>query len=359
MRILFASTHPYLPEMSGGVQSSTHELSVALRGLGHEVGVLAGLTGRVGIGLLARIRLKLGARVATDASCGYTVMRHWDPPSIADAVRDIFRPDVVVVQSVGVVRLAQAFQRLGVAVSVYLRNAEEESDEGDLAQLKDAAFIANSKFNSRFHELRYGVRSVVVPPLFAAEKYATAGGGSKVLFINPHPVKGLDRAVQIAKLCPQRSFLFLESWPLSNGERDVLREKIGGLANVSLLPRTPDMRTIYRQARVLIAPSSWNEAWGRVASEAHFSGIPVIGSDRGGLPEAIGPGGVVISFDEPAERWASEVERMFTDEEHWRQLSLAAFGYSRRPQLNPRLQVQEIERVLKDVVASAKNPMAP
>ena len=34
--------------------------------------------------------------------------------------------------------------------------------------------------------------------------------------------------------------------------------------------------------------------FGRIAVEPQFSGIPVVASDRGGLPEAVGPGGVLI-----------------------------------------------------------------
>src|SRR5262249_21620774 len=62
-----------------------------------------------------------------------------------------------------------------------------------------------------------------------------------------------------------------------------------------LRERTDDMRTVYCDTRILLVPSQWeDETWGRVVSEAQLSGIPVITSDRGGLPESVGPGGIVL-----------------------------------------------------------------
>ncbi len=60
-----------------------------------------------------------------------------------------------------------------------------------------------------------------------------------------------------------------------------------------LVGRTMDTRSVYAATRVLLVPSQWKaETWGRVASEAQFSGIPVLASDVGGSPEAVAPGGV-------------------------------------------------------------------
>lgn len=47
------------------------------------------------------------------------------------------------------------------------------------------------------------------------------------------------------------------------------------------------MRAFYGSLQMLIVPSMWFEAWGRVVTEAQLNGIPVIGTDRGGLPEVL------------------------------------------------------------------------
>ena len=45
-------------------------------------------------------------------------------------------------------------------------------------------------------------------------------------------------------------------------------------------------------------PSLWWESQGLVAVEAMINGIPVIGSDRGALPETLGDGGIVLPLPE-------------------------------------------------------------
>ncbi|TGV54195.1 glycosyltransferase, partial [Mesorhizobium sp. M2D.F.Ca.ET.160.01.1.1] len=102
-------------------------------------------------------------------------------------------------------------------------------------------------------------------------------------------------------------FLFVESWKLDDDHRARVEKTIAPFSNIKLENRTNDMKTVYGRTRILLAPSKWEEAWGRVASEAHCSGIPVVGSRRGGLPEAIGPGGVVLDYDATVGEWAAAV----------------------------------------------------
>jgi hypothetical protein len=47
MNVLFIILHKYLPQMHGGMQSSTDELCHGLIGRGHRVAVLAGLSIRL------------------------------------------------------------------------------------------------------------------------------------------------------------------------------------------------------------------------------------------------------------------------------------------------------------------------
>ena len=109
--------------------------------------------------------------------------------------------------------------------------------------------------------------------------------------INPHRVKGIDTFLEIARRLPNEKFLLVESWTLGNTELETLKSKLASLANVSFLRRVPDVQEIYRQTKLLIVPSVWEEAFGRVVIEAQSCKIPVIVSQRGGLPEAVGDGG--------------------------------------------------------------------
>lgn len=59
--------------------------------------------------------------------------------------------------------------------------------------------------------------------------------------------------------------------------------------------------SFYEQADILVVPSLWNEPAGRVAYEAGLLGIPVIVTNRGGLPQMVGYGERGWIY-EPAER---------------------------------------------------------
>jgi glycosyltransferase involved in cell wall biosynthesis len=62
-----------------------------------------------------------------------------------------------------------------------------------------------------------------------------------------------------------------------------------------------DPAVFYEQVDVVVIPSLWNEPFGRTAIEALAYRIPVIASDRGGIPEVIQDGrtGMIVDPDEP------------------------------------------------------------
>ena len=57
----------------------------------------------------------------------------------------------------------------------------------------------------------------------------------------------------------------------------------------------------FRQHRVAVIPSRYEEAFGIVALEALASGCYVVASNRGGLPEAVGPCGILFDPSKPDE----------------------------------------------------------
>jgi glycosyltransferase involved in cell wall biosynthesis len=355
MRVLFAGGNGYYPEFHGGVQSSTHHLAEQLRAQGHEAAVLAALFGEGVFGLIARIKLKVFRQgAAVDSHPGYPVFRAWFPWEAAPFAVSQFKPDVAVVQCHKSVPLGKALEAEGVPIVVYLRNVEFHELAGDLSELKSALYIANSEFTARTYKQRFGIESTIIPPTIDPQRYRTSSSRQYVTFINPYPEKGFELAVRIAGRCPEIPFLFVESWKLDGDYRTQVEDTIAPLKNVTLLPRTDDMKSVYGRTKILLAPSKWEEAWGRVASEAHCSGIPVLGSRRGGLPEAIGDGGVVLDLDAPLDDWVAELRRLWTDEAHYEGLSRAALEYSERPALEPEHQFATFLEVLNRATAKTR-----
>ena len=77
-------------------------------------------------------------------------------------------------------------------------------------------------------------------------------------------------------------------------ERHALEEQARGMKNVQFdgFLVGDALEAAYASARVVVVPSLWYEPFGLVALEAMAHGIPVIVTDRGGLPEVVRDSGV-------------------------------------------------------------------
>jgi glycosyltransferase involved in cell wall biosynthesis len=64
-------------------------------------------------------------------------------------------------------------------------------------------------------------------------------------------------------------------------------------------------------AAVVLVPSRWEEPCPYAALDAFASGVPVLASDRGGLPELVGSGAVLPPDDRA--RWTAELARLWRD----------------------------------------------
>jgi glycosyltransferase involved in cell wall biosynthesis len=341
MNIAFVSGNPHMPQVVGGVEVNTHALAGELVRRGNTVWVLAKLSlrNRFGVWRAARIATS-GRKFWVDRDLGYPVFRTRRPASHAAVLP---RPTVAVVQNGPMLDLAAGFARIAVPTVAYLHGLGFERWPNETAGLPFRGYIANSQFTAaRFHQ-RFGLRPSVLPPLFRRADYATDASGSTVTFINPVAVKGVDLALEIASLCPQIPFVFVRGWPLGFREEARLKREARRLGNVELRDRTGDMRTVYRDTRILLVPSQWeDETWGRVVTEAQFSGIPVVASDRGGLPESVGPGGVVLPHAAPAGIWADALAGLWFNHEHHTELSQAALNHSARGDIDPERQVSTL-----------------
>lgn len=348
MHIAFASAHPYLPQIAGGSQSNTHEMAREMLARGHRVSVLAGLTKAGWIGARARVLMKLSKeQVVRDESQGYPVYRAWHSWDGAARMAARARPDVVIVQSGQMVRVAEAIRAAGVPTILYLHNIEFDDHGADIASFKDHVFLANSDFTAQAYRKAYGIDATVITPLFQPERYRVESSRERVLFINPHPLKGVDLALDVAAGCPDIPFDFVESWTLSSEQRTALDRRLSTLPNVTLHGRTDDMRAFYGRARLVLIPSRWEETWGRVASEAHYSGLPVIATNVGGLVEAVGPGGLLLDRAAGATEWIEALRSLWSDAAAYSRMSDAASAYSARPSLQSRQQLDELERAIE------------
>ena len=194
---------------------------------------------------------------------------------------------------------------------LFVRDVEEVGRWSAGCVPEGVRLLANSNFvASRVHE-KSGQSATVLEPQFNFPNQRAMATGDYVTFINPVRKKGLALACEIAKLLPHRKFLFVEGWKQPDEQLVQLKLLLAELPNVEFGEWRHDVEHYYLRSRVLLVPSIWEEGFGRVVVEANAYGVPVLASEIGGLPEAVGKGGCLISPLAGPEVWAEALERMF------------------------------------------------
>ncbi len=352
MNILFATAHPFLPQMIGGLQRSSNELAEHLIKKGHKVSFLCSLMPNGYLGIKGRILLKFTKNKAiADITQGYRVYRAWFPWEAVASICKKENIDVVVVLAREPVKMALAVQEYGTPVVMMLQDVEFQQHGGDFKDLGNVPCVANSSFTAQKYNQAFGVSPSVIHPMINPEKYKTETTRENVTFINTHPQKGLNIALQVAKNLPHIPFKFVEAWPLSAAEKQELMTEISALDNVTFSEPVSDIREIYKKAKIVIAPSRWEEAYGRVGSEPQFSGIPVIATNIGGLPEAVGKGGILIDLEEKADIWSEAIQKLWSDDMLYNDLSKKAIDNSVREAINIEYQINKWERILASAIS--------
>ncbi|MGV9292292.1 glycosyltransferase [Streptomyces sp. NPDC003719] len=111
-----------------------------------------------------------------------------------------------------------------------------------------------------------------------------------VLMVDPIPAKGAGLLHQLICLMPEQRFTLVEGWWGTAADSVAY-------PNVTHVPPVYDMASLYHSHRVLPVPSAVEEAFQRVIVEAALRGVPSIGTDQGGIPEAIGDTGIVATAE--------------------------------------------------------------
>jgi hypothetical protein len=133
-----------------------------------------------------------------------------------------------------------------------LQDVEFHRHTGPLADLGNLPCVANSQFTAEKYRACLGANPGVIYPFIPADEYRTKTTRENVTFVNPHPYKGRDIALGVARLCPEIPFTFVESWRLYGEHRLQPMESLAPLRNVTLLPPQDDMREVYRSARFFL-----------------------------------------------------------------------------------------------------------
>ncbi|TQV76271.1 glycosyltransferase [Denitrobaculum tricleocarpae] len=351
MRVLFGTGHSYLPQRSGGSESSTHDLCIEMQKQGIEPGVLASIEPEGWLGLKNRLQRRVFSQreFPADRTMGYPVYRGWHPETGIAEVAMRFKPDVAILQAGRPLQFASLLLDQGIPSIVYLRDILFDKLGGDVEKLPGLRYIANSRFTADTFEDHTGITAPVVPPLVRPEAYRTETARQAVVFVNPHPFKGAETAFMMAERRPDIPFDFVEGWPLKDELLAEYQSRARALGNIRWIPRQNDMRKVYANARIVLAPSqAAYEAWGRIVTEAHCSGIPVIASKSGGLPESVGPGGLLVDPEGAPENWLSALSEIWDDQDRYESYASSALEYGKRDAIQPETLIRKVIEICED-----------
>ena len=344
MKLLFVTSYGHLPDVVGGLQTTLHELCLALVVRGVEPTVLCGSVATQNRDIF---------RARSDELLGYPVIRMPNTEESLNAVAAAVEPDaIVVLTGDNTATMIVVALDTDIPVGVYIHNVEFREFGGILLPDPQICYFSNSEFTARRLRALFGLESTVLLPLVQPETYRLDPKREKVLFINPSLLKGVEIFFQVAERLPDVPFRVFESWNLVPLWRGYCYSRIADLPNVEWCSPTRDVTTLYGSARILMMPSVWEEAYGRSAVEAQLSGIPVVASRRGGLPEAIGDGGILLDADADVDAWVEAVESIYSNPDLYEKLSDKARSNASRVEVSGDYIVATLLTVLQNHISS-------
>lgn len=344
MKVLFVTNSAHLPQQMGGGEVSAHELIKGLRSKNVDARLISALGANGWTYYINRLKSIISNKhYPSDKTLGYEVYRGWvNEWGIDQGVDEIisqgWSPDVFIVTGKKPFGAAKSLRRFGVKIILKLVDVEEDNYLDLDSSASEYIYVANSNFTAKSVRSQYGVEvHYVVPPYIDYSRFSKSklGTGQYVTLINPHPLKGGFVLLEIAKRNPTIPFLVVESWPLMPSYKASFLEEVKKLGNIKYIDATMNMDAVFRDTRVLLVPSQYEEAWGRVINEAQYNGVPVIASSQGGMPEAVGNAGIVVQVKDNIDQWNFELQKLLSDDVLYQKLSCAGRQRVTRDDLNP------------------------
>lgn len=269
-------------------------------------------------------------------------------PFLLDAAMTRERPDLLLTYGGGWCSRAilRCARKHGVPAVFWLRNTLYERP--DLFQNVVTAIVP-SQHTARHYREKFSPAphlTVLYPSILRERVYCPVRQPKYLTFVSPMLEKGalfVARLVsELSRLRPDIEVLIVEG----RGALRVLEDSgltVLGSGSVRVQGRTDDPRQYLAVTRVLMVPSVWEEPFGRGVVEAMVNGIPVVASDRGGLPEVVGtggltlplpsrlvPGAMVLPTAAEVKPWIDAIVRLWDDEQGYKELSRSAVASAAR-----------------------------
>lgn len=210
-------------------------------------------------------------------------------------------------------------------------------------------------------KIRYPHPSITLHPPCDKDFYTVPNEGDAITLISLNERKGGYLFSKIAEAMPDRKFIGVIGSYDNPGAMKLNQEQIVAMMppNVEIVANSPDILSVYRRTRILLMPSDY-ESWGRTATEAMCSGIPVICTPTPGLKENCQDAavyvGTPIEDPEPGEAcvkigmvadWVAAIHQVETNYEKYSLLCKA-----RAQQLDPKAELEAVHAFIHQAAAN-------
>lgn len=138
-------------------------------------------------------------------------------------------------------------------------------------------------------------------------------------------IKGVKELVRVACLLPEINFIFIGTGPLAEYLNDAQTKN----PNIKFLGRIDNTRlgVYYNACDLLCIPSQYKEGLARVVVEAVASGVSVVGSNMGVLPEAL-DGSVSLLVPPSIDNLKTAILRLYKDPVEYKRLKSNCRDYA-------------------------------
>lgn len=326
---LLNSIHLYPPMHTCGAEYMAHWINRDLIKHGHE----------------ARVLLHQANAVKVTSMYMYDGVEIFPPDQ--NIIQTLFRNADIVLTHLDFTDWTMGMAKVMHKPVVHLIHNTHKSGNIELSEVTQY-IVYNSHWMAK--ELNYDHPSMVLHPACDWRFYDVESDTEQhefITLINIDQNKGGEVLRDIATAMPHKKFLGVMgsySEPASVGQ---ITNQPG---NVTIIPKTTDIKSVYKKTRVLIMPSKY-ESWGRTATEAMCSGIPVISSGTPGLQENCGSAGIYVDRSD-IKGWVEAIAKL-DNEKQYRKASTKARIRSR--ELDPEKSLFEFRTFASEAIRTYHN----
>jgi glycosyltransferase involved in cell wall biosynthesis len=139
--------------------------------------------------------------------------------------------------------------------------------------------------------------------------------------------KGIRILIDVAKKISDINFIFIGNGP----EESFLKSREKEMNNVRFIGAVPnsELYKYYNIADIFCIPSQYEEGFGRVVIEAVACGLPVVGSNKGGIPEALDET-VSILIDPNVDNITQAISELYNHKEKYLKLANNTRSYAEK-----------------------------